>query len=43
MPEGITAKGINYTAQELAEEVLRRGWHLTTRLQILLYGNRRGV
>jgi 7-carboxy-7-deazaguanine synthase len=43
MPEGVSGSAINEHAQTVAQEVLRRGWHMTTRLQILLYGNRRGV
>ena len=43
MPEGTQAGVVNTRAQELAEGVLARGWNLTTRLQVLLYGNRRGV
>ncbi len=43
MPEGTTAEAVGRHAQALAEEVLRRGWSMTTRLQILLYANRRGV
>jgi 7-carboxy-7-deazaguanine synthase len=43
MPEGIAADVITERARALAEPVLRRGWNLTTRLQVLLYGNRRGV
>jgi 7-carboxy-7-deazaguanine synthase len=43
MPEGLTAAGISSRAQQLAEAVLARGWNLTTRLHVLLYGNQRGV
>ena len=43
MPEGISPDVIASRSQDLAESVLRRGWNLTTRLHILLYGNRRGV
>lgn len=43
MPEGVHAADIEKHAQDVAAEVLKRGWHMTTRLQILLYGNRRGV
>lgn len=43
MPEGISEGAINTHSQVIAKEVLKRGWHLTTRLQILLYGNQRGV
>jgi 7-carboxy-7-deazaguanine synthase len=43
MPEGIRPDVINSRSQRLAEAVLSRGWNLTTRLHILLYGDRRGV
>ncbi len=43
MPEGVTAEAITRHAQSIAEDVLRRGWNLTMRLHILLYGNRRAV
>lgn len=43
MPEGTTPEAIVRGGQELADAVLQRGWNLTTRLHILLFGNRRGV
>jgi organic radical activating enzyme len=43
MPEGTRPDVITKRAQQLAEAVTQRGWNLTTRLHILLYGNRRGV
>ncbi|MFN2464086.1 MAG: 7-carboxy-7-deazaguanine synthase QueE [Candidatus Dormibacteria bacterium] len=43
MPEGITPEVIGLRTAELAEAVLGRGWNMTTRLQVLAYGNRRGV
>ncbi len=43
MPEGVTAEAVTRHAEAITEGVLRRGWNLTTRLHILLYGNRRGV
>lgn len=43
MPEGITAADVNDRLSTLAGEVVRRGYYLTTRLHILLYGIRRGV
>lgn len=43
MPEGTDSETIKERMQELAAEVLKRGWNLTTRLQVELYGNRRGV
>lgn len=43
MPEGKDAETVKLHGIAVAEETLRRGWHLTTRLQVLLYGNRRGI
>ena len=43
MPEGVTAEVLVVRARALAGGVLSRGWNLTTRLHVLLYGNRRGV
>lgn len=43
MPEGITIDSVQEHAQAVAFEVIKRGWKLTTRMQILLYGNQRGV
>lgn len=43
MPEGVTASDIATRSQTLAQSVLDRGWNLTTRLHVLLYGNLRGV
>jgi organic radical activating enzyme len=43
MPEGVTVDSISRHSQAIAEAVVARGWNLTTRLHILLYGNRRGV
>jgi len=43
MPEGIDADTITARMQKLAEPVLARGWNLTPRLQVLLWGDRRGV
>lgn len=43
MPEGTSAGAVNEHAQAVAQAVIERGWNLTTRLQVLLYGNRRGV
>ena len=43
MPEGVRPDVISSRSQLLAEAVLSHGWNLTTRLHILLYGNRRGV
>jgi 7-cyano-7-deazaguanosine (preQ0) biosynthesis protein QueE len=43
MPEGVTPEALTRHAQAIAGGVLSRGWNLTTRLHILLYGSRRGV
>lgn len=43
MPEGVSEEVLRLRTQDIAGEVLARGWNLTTRLHILLYGNRRGV
>jgi organic radical activating enzyme len=43
MPEGTDAGTITTRTSELAEPVTARGWHLTTRLHILIWGDRRGV
>jgi organic radical activating enzyme len=43
MPEGIDATTIVERGRALADPVLARGWHLTTRLHVLLWGDRRGV
>jgi len=43
MPEGTSAEVLERRTAELADEVLRRGWNLTTRLHILIWGDRRGV
>jgi organic radical activating enzyme len=43
MPEGITADVIARRSHDLVDAVLARGWNLTTRLHVLLYGNRRGI
>lgn len=42
MPEGRQAGSIDRTARELADEVLKRGWNLTTRLHVQLWGDKRG-
>lgn len=42
MPAGTTADAMLATSRLLADPVLERGWHLTTRLHILLWGDRRG-
>jgi organic radical activating enzyme len=43
MPEGTTADQVRGRLAELAESVVARGWNLTTRLHIELWGDRRGV
>lgn len=44
MPEGSTITEILATqTEELAAAVLRRGWNLTSRLHVLIWGDRRGV
>jgi organic radical activating enzyme len=43
MPEGTDAGTIVARSRDLAEPVLARGWNLTTRLHVLLWGDRRGV
>lgn len=43
MPAGTDAPTLTSRQAELVDEVVRRGWNLTTRLHILLWGDRRGV
>jgi 7-cyano-7-deazaguanosine (preQ0) biosynthesis protein QueE len=43
MPEGTDAAAIVERARALIDPVLARGWNLTTRLHVLLWGDRRGV
>lgn len=43
MPEGTQGDVVSERARSLADEVLARNWHLTIRLHLLLWGNRRGV
>ena len=43
MPEGTDAETLTARQRALAPAVLERGWNLTTRLHILLWGDRRGV
>ena len=43
MPEGTDAATLEKRSALLADEVVRRGWNLTPRLHIMLWGNRRGV
>lgn len=41
MPEGTDARTITDRAHQLADPVIARGWNLTTRLHILLWGDER--
>jgi organic radical activating enzyme len=43
MPEGTDGATVAAGLASLAEPVLARGWHLTSRLHILIWGDRRGV
>lgn len=43
MPEGITEEAIKGHAQLITQGAMDRGYRLTTRLHVLLYGNKRGV
>ena len=43
MPEGTDAATLERRSSVLADDVVKRGWNLTTRLHILLWGDRRGV
>jgi organic radical activating enzyme len=43
MPEGRSNSEIQNHLGLLASSVLRKEWNLTTRLQVVLYGDRRGV
>jgi organic radical activating enzyme len=43
MPEGTDAATIVERSRALVDPVLARGWNLTTRLHVLLWGDRRGV
>ena len=43
MPEGTDTETIITRSRALIEPVLARGWNLTTRLHVLLWGDRRGV
>lgn len=42
MPEGTDATTLLEHSRQLAEPVLERGWNLTTRLHVLLWGDQRG-
>jgi 7-carboxy-7-deazaguanine synthase len=43
MPEGTSADVVRDRLAALAASVIGRGWNLTTRLHVELWGNRRGV
>lgn len=43
MPEGRDAPSVVRSMGRIADEVVARGWNLTTRLHILAWGDRRGV
>lgn len=43
MPEGVSPAAIAEHQQVLVSEVIRRGYNLTTRLHVQLWGNKRGV
>jgi organic radical activating enzyme len=42
MPEGVTTEKVLAGMRELADEALARGWHLTSRMHVLLWGDARG-
>ncbi len=42
MPEGVTEERVLAGMQDLADDVLRRGWNLTGRMHILLWDGARG-
>lgn len=43
MPEGKNREDVERCQSDIVGAVLNHGWNLTTRLHVLLYGNRRGV
>ncbi len=43
MPEGTAAPEILLKTREISEAVLSRGWNITSRLHVLVYGNERGI
>jgi 7-carboxy-7-deazaguanine synthase len=43
MPEGQNSTDIDRHIRQLADEVVDRGWNITTRLHTLIWGQKRGV
>lgn len=43
MPEGRTPHEVSARLAALGDEVIARGWNLTTRMHVALWGDRRGV
>ncbi|MER5357176.1 7-carboxy-7-deazaguanine synthase QueE [Streptomyces sp. NPDC002785] len=43
MPEGKDVAHISQHLSSLADEVVRRGWNLSTRLHVLAWGDKRGI
>jgi 7-carboxy-7-deazaguanine synthase len=43
MPLGVNRHDLMVRTQDIAAEVVKRGWNLTTRLHILVHGDKRGV
>lgn len=43
MPEGISADAVQEKAQIISNAAIERGYYLTTRMQVLLYGNKRAI
>lgn len=43
MPLGVTEAEINIRTQDVAETAILNGWNLTTRLHILVFGDKRGT
>lgn len=43
MPEGTDAATLEKRSQAIGDAVVARGWNLTTRLHILIWGDKRGV
>lgn len=43
MPQGTTPEAVQEGLRRLADEVVARGWNLTTRLHVEVWGDKRGV